>query len=130
MSAMCPHLASEMPAIGPHSRPAILAKLDQRTREARLVRETRADLTAHVGGKPSATQRALIERAAQLTLQVWLFDRKAALTGGTMTERDSRQYLAWSNTLVRTLKQLGTKGAADRPPSLAEHIASRTRAAA
>ena len=50
-----------------HTAPVALAKLDQRTKEARLMRETRAELAAHVGGKPSAVQAAMIERACQLT---------------------------------------------------------------
>jgi hypothetical protein len=32
--------------IGPHSRPHMLAKLDQRTREAKLLSDARAELTA------------------------------------------------------------------------------------
>ena len=58
--------------IGPYSRPHRLAKLDGRTREAALMRDTRARLIAHVGGSPSAVELALIERAAQLTLKVVL----------------------------------------------------------
>ena len=56
--------------VGPYSKPATLAKLDGRTREARLMRDTRAALTRHVGGSPSATQRMLVERAATLSLHV------------------------------------------------------------
>jgi hypothetical protein len=100
-----------------------LAKLDQRTKEARLLRATVRDLTRHVGGHPSATQRALIERAAWLTLHVAQLDAKATATGG-MTDHSARQYLAWSNSLTRTLRQLGLKGAAERAPTLAEVIAA------
>lgn len=115
--------AADTRSLGPYSRPATLAKLDQRTKEARLVRETRAELVAHVGGKPSATQRALIERAVQLTLRVALMDRKFTEAGHT-SERDSREYLAWSNSLARTLREIGLKPAAARPPSLAEILAA------
>ena len=52
-----------MSQIGPYSRPATLAKLDGRTRESRLMQTARAELSAHVGGKPSAVQRRLIDRA-------------------------------------------------------------------
>jgi hypothetical protein len=75
-----------------------MAKLDQRTKEARLMRETRAALVAHVGGKPSAVQSAMIERACQLTLRIVAMDRKFAETGA-QTDHDSRTYLAWSNSL-------------------------------
>ena len=82
----------------------------------------RADLTAHVGGKPSATQQMLIERAAQLTLQVAQLDAKIATPGG-LTERDHRAYLAWSNSLVRTLRTLGLAAAPQRPLTPAEAMA-------
>jgi hypothetical protein len=62
------------------------------------MRETRAELAAHVGGKPSAVQAAMIERACQLTLRIVAMDRKFAETGA-QTDHDSRTYLAWSNSL-------------------------------
>ena len=99
-------MGMETYAIGPHSRPHMLAKLDQRTRESRLLKAVRRDLTAHVGGKPSATQRALIERAARLSLYIEVMDRESMSTG-TMTERNSRQYLAWVNALRLALRELG-----------------------
>jgi hypothetical protein len=89
----------------------VLAKIDRRRREARLLETTRADLAAHVGGAPSAVQRRLIERAAMLTLHVALFDERAIAAQG-MSERDAREYLAYSNSLTRTLKALGVDGAA------------------
>ena len=73
------------------------------------MRETRADLVQHVGGAPSATQRALIERCVQLTLRVAAMDRKFT-QAGTMTETDTAHYLAWSGALSRALRDLGTKG--------------------
>ena len=111
-----------MPPIGPYSRPAALAKLDGRTRESRLLESTRKELVAHVGGSPSATQRALIERCAMLSLHLALMDEKALTNSGRMTELDSRTYLAWSNTLARTMKILGMKGNATKPPSLSDYI--------
>jgi hypothetical protein len=116
-------------SIGPYSRPHVLGKLDRRTKEARLLRETIAALTAHVGGRPSATQAALIRRCAWLTLRVALLDEKM-LQAGEMGERDSKTYLAWSNSLARTLRDLGLKGVAERPPTLAEVIAAGRTAAA
>ncbi len=111
-----------MPRVCAYSRPSVLAKLDGRTREARLLAEVRADLTSHVGGQPSATQRRLIERASWLSLHVAQFDAKAA-EGGGLTAHDHRTYLAWSNTLTKLLRHLGMKGAAAKPRSLAEHLA-------
>jgi hypothetical protein len=109
--------------IGPYSRRHRLAKLDGRTKEAALLRETRARLVAHVGGSPSAVQAELIERAAQLTLKVAQLDAK--LDAGAMTDHDHRHYLAWSNTLTRTLAHLGLKAAAERAPSLADYLAAK-----
>jgi hypothetical protein len=100
-------------ALSPHSPPHMLAKLDRRTRESRLLKAVRSDLTAHVGGKPSATQRALIERAARLSLYIEVMDRES-IAAGTMTERNSRQYLAWVNALRLALRELGLK--ADEVP--------------
>jgi hypothetical protein len=111
-------------AIGPYSRPTTLRKLDQRTREAKHMQAVRRELTAHVGGAPSATQRALIDRFAWLSLHVAMLDAKTA-ERGEMTEHDSRTYLAWSNSLSRSLRALGIKAAAEKPPTLAQHLAQR-----
>ena len=112
------------PQIHPYSRPGALAKLDQRTKEARLIRETRAELLAHVGGKPSATERALIEQLAQIHLRLAMMDRKFAETGA-QTDHDSRTYLAWANSYARLLRQLGFQGPKDHPPGLADYLAAR-----
>jgi hypothetical protein len=74
--------AATTQSIRPTYRPVALAKLDQRTKEARLMRETRAELAAHVGGKPSAVQAAMIERACQLTLRIVAMDRKFRISPG------------------------------------------------
>lgn len=113
-------------AISPNSSAATLARLDGRTREGRLMRRVRSELTAHVGGKPSATQRMLIERATTLSLYVEMLDRKM-LEAGAQTEHDSRTYLAWSNSLTRTLRELGLQAPdlADPMNRLHQHIAGK-----
>ena len=121
-----PDAAGKVRKVRVYSQPAMLANLDQRTREARMMRETRAALTAHVGGKPSATQKVLIERAVMLTLRLAMLDAKTPTEG--MSERDSRQYLAWNNSLVRLTKQIGITGCAEKPRTLAEHVASKAAA--
>ncbi len=118
-----------MPGIGPYSRPSVLAKLDGRTREAKLLAAVRADLGTHLGGAPSATQRRMIERAAWLTLHVAQLDAKA-VEGGGLTDHDHRTYLAWSSALTRLLRQLGTKAAPAPRRSLAEHMAGTGTGAA
>lgn len=122
-----------MSEVGPHSRPHVLAKLDGRTREARLMRSVREDLINHIGGKPTVTQSALIERAAMLTLHISLMDEKAlASMGAPLSERDSREYLAWSNALVKIMHSLGVEPAkqSDKPkgPSLSDIIGQRVAA--
>jgi hypothetical protein len=81
-------------------------------------------VVAHVDGKPSAVQSAMIERACQLTLRIVAMDWKFAETGA-QTDHDSRTYLAWSNSLTRTLTQLGVAGAtAGREATLADAFAA------
>jgi hypothetical protein len=89
------------------------------------MREARAELVAHVGGNPSATQRALIEQCVQLRLRLAVMDRAFAEAGGTMTAHDSRTYLAWSNSYSRTLRQLGLKGAPAPVATLAGYLAAK-----
>jgi hypothetical protein len=96
-----------------------MAKLDGRTREARLMREARADLEKHVGGTASAVQHALIEQAVQLRLRLAVMDSRFAETGA-QTDHDVRHYLAWSNSYSRLLRLLGMKGPPPKVPTLAE----------
>lgn len=116
-----------MAAIGPYSRPGAIAKLDGRTREARLLREVRAELAEHVGGKPSITERMLIERCAMLTLRLKQMDDKIA--SGSMTDLDARTYICWSNGLSRSLRLLGFKSAVSAPPRLSEVLAQMAQPA-
>lgn len=110
--------------VGPHSRPHTLAKLDRRTRESRAMEALREALIAHVGGTPSAVEAALIERCVTLALYVSLFDRKAFANGG-LSERDAQQYLAYHNTLTRSLARLGLKGAPAPVPTLEDYMAKK-----
>jgi hypothetical protein len=117
--------------IKPYSRELMIASLDQRTREAGYMRQVRNELTEHVGGKPNAVQRALIERAVILSLRVAQLDRKI-LAGEEFTIHDSNYSLAWNNALRRTLMALGVEGAtAGKPDPLAvlrQHIETRQKA--
>ncbi len=114
-----------MRTIGPHSRPHRLALIDGRLAEAKLMAEHRAELIHHCGGKPSATQRALIERATALYLRLHLMDRETIRASG-MTERNGREYLAWNNSYSRTVSQLGLQGPREKPPTPAEIMARHT----
>ena len=111
--------------IGAYSRQGAVAKIDGRSREAQFLKRRRAELIAHCGGAPTAPQRALIERAAWLSLRCAQLDEK--LAAGELTEHDTRAVLAWSNTLTKTLKALGPPRAAP-PPSLSDYIATKRAA--
>jgi hypothetical protein len=119
--------AEKTRVVGPYTRPFAISKIDQRTREARLIRETREELVRHVGGRPSATQAAMIEQLVQLKLRLAVMDRKFN-KAGDMTEHDSRTYLAWANTYARNLARLGMRGTAEARPDLAAYLASRDAA--
>jgi hypothetical protein len=101
----------------------MLGKLDRRTKEARLLEASRASLTRHVGGAPNDIQRVLIKRASRLMVFIEVMDAQA-LEDGTMSERNSRQYLAWTNSLRLTLRELGLKAApAEKLPDLSDIVA-------
>jgi len=109
-----------MHEVGPHSRPNVLAKLDGRSREARLLQNVVSELTQQLGGKLTASQKAMVDRAAWLTLHVSLMDAKLMDGGdGLLSERDGRQYLAWSNALTRLHRDLNLKAV---PPKVEQSL--------
>ena len=110
--------------VRPYSRSRALSKIDGRTREARFVKSVRAELIEHLGGLPSVTEHALVERAAWLALRVAQLNAKLA-GGDAFTDHDSRTYLAWSNALGRSFRELGLKPRTEASQSLAAYIAAR-----
>lgn len=80
------------------------------SREARLFRALRTELVLHVGGKPTATERALIDRIAMLQTHLARMDERI-FEAGELSDHASRQYLAWANSVSRMLQALGLKGA-------------------
>jgi hypothetical protein len=106
----------------PYSVPDALGRLDLRTRQAKVAREVRDELTAHVGGSPTVTQKLMIEQLVQLRLRLAAMDTKFADVG--MTDLDGRTYLAWANSFARMLRMLGLNGTKQRSgPTLAEILA-------
>jgi hypothetical protein len=103
-----PRANQHSPSIRPHSKSRQLAKIDYRTSEGLIVKGLRRDLIKHLGGQPTAIERVLIERCCWLQIRLAMLDKKLA-TGREFTEIDSNVYLAWSNTLTRTLTRLGLK---------------------
>ena len=88
------------------------------------MKRVRAELTQHVGGKPSAAQRILIDRCCSLSLRLCLMDREMVNTGH-VTEKNGREYLCWSNALCRALVQLGLDPAKSSPPNLQAYLAAK-----
>jgi hypothetical protein len=105
--------------IGPYSRPHRLRKLDGRTHLGRHLRDFERGLIGHVGGRPNPVQWALIDQAVALKRQIALLE-----SAGLETDHDRRSYAAWNSHLRLTLRELGLKGAAPRPPTLEEAIAA------
>lgn len=107
---------------GAFSRDHVLATLDRRTKAGRVFRTIEKDLTAHVGGAPSAVERLLIQSASMKGT------RLALLSESILDGRDignDGQALAWANSFERTLIALGLKAAIkDISPTLADIAAS------
>ena len=102
--------------------------MSTRSAEGRLFFGTIADLTTHVGGKPTPVQRELINRLAWLAVHLSMFDRDMVETG-QLSARNAKQYLAWSNTQRLLLRELDSMGVEPTKPaaSLAEYLASRSQ---
>jgi hypothetical protein len=77
-----------------------------RLKEGRRLRAFRAALIAHCGGAPTLVQATLIDRAVMLQCHVSRMDEKALRDGG-LSDHATREYLAWSNSLGRTLALIG-----------------------
>ncbi len=110
---------------GPYSKH--LGRLDRRFRLGRAAAAFEAELTAHVGGNPSAPQMSLIRMATLLWTRLELM-RERMLSGEDIDERAMCQTLAWVNSLERALRQL-PKGvaAAETAPTLADYLASKAK---
>ena len=121
-------MAKTVHQIGPYSRPHMLAKLDGRTKEARQLEATCADLAEHVGGSPTALQTRLIDRISRLELYLSKMDERANANGSTLSERDSKQYLAWCNSLRLAMRDLGLDRRGPREPGLVEALGHQATA--
>jgi hypothetical protein len=89
-----------------------------------LLKETVANLTDMVGGKPSAAQKILIDTCALMTVRLSLVSKQLA-RGEGLTEGCDRHSLAWSNSLSRALRALGLHDRAESPMTLTEYLKGR-----
>jgi hypothetical protein len=101
-------------------------RLDRRTIIGREATAFRAGLVRHVGSSPSETQKAMINLAVQLRMRLLAMD--ASFTDrGDHSAHDSKQYLAWANSLSRIMVRLGLEPAAQRPLNTPEILAKFER---
>ncbi len=101
------------------------APLDRRSRLGRDSDEFRQQLIMHCGGNPSATQMALIRLACQLWLRITIMDAQF-VEGGQPNGCDSKHYLAWVNSLARTVAKLGMRGTPAPQTTLADLLESES----
>jgi hypothetical protein len=104
---------------GPFSRALRKGAIDQRSWEGRFLATARHHMTEHIGGNPTIAQRVLIGRVAWLMLHCHLLDQRIA-SGAAWGENDRKCYLAFSNSLIRSLREIGLEASAGREPTLAE----------
>jgi hypothetical protein len=113
--------------LGPYSRSlrrgVIGASLDGRSEAGRYARDLERQLTDHVGGSPSITQRLLIERIIKTGLQLRGLDAK--LAADTWTDCDARTHGGLVNRERLLLRELGLKPQPAPVPTLAEHLARK-----
>jgi hypothetical protein len=133
-----------MRKVKPYVRRIVIGRIDGRTQMAKLARELRRELLGECSVRPTVIERAMIDQIIQLKLRIAAMDQRFIETGAK-TDHDSRTYLAWSNSLVRLLRDLaaakpkgrkkapsvaqllggsGAKLNPDRPPSVADLLRS------
>jgi hypothetical protein len=105
---------------GPFSRALRKGAIDQRSWEGRFLATVRHHMTVHIGGTPTIAQRVLIDRIAWLMLHCHLLDQRICSGRQNWGENDRKCYLAFSNSLVRSLREIGLETGAGREPTLAE----------
>lgn len=101
-----------MSVVSAKNRPPRHEQLDGRSWQARLLKQTRADLAADLGGTPTAAERGLIDRAGWLTVHLAQLDRR--MSEGLALD-DPGHYAELSAALAATLGHLGRQDAAPLP---------------
>ena len=120
-----------MGELGPYSvHLSALNNLDGRTKEARILKSMRKELSALLGHMPNAGELALIERLAWLQLRLSVLDRR--LLDGEFSRFDASVYNAHCNSFARGLANLGIVGKVRTHAgqnSLSEYFAKKRPAA-
>ena len=96
------------PRIGVYSEIGALACLDGRSWQWKFFKAKREELSTALGGNLTYIQQQLVERAVWLQLKLTMLDRRLVEGDGLhFTQQDNNTYLAWNNSLARTLALLG-----------------------
>ena len=95
-----------------------LSDVDGRTKLGRITNELRRELYDHLGGAPNAVERALVEQCVTLRAKTAMID--ARIIDGTANEMETAHYIAWCNSLRRSLAALNFGEAAKLIRSTAE----------
>ena len=105
----------------------LLADVDARSSWMRRLRDLIDAHTADLGGDLcSEAEQRLIRRAALLTIQCEMYDKKFALNDGEASQTDIETYQRLTNTLRRCLETLGLeRRSRDVTPSLAEYLQAK-----
>jgi len=105
---------------GPYRRAlerGAVGSLNGNSREAKFIKAYAAMLTEHCGGAPSPVEAQLIIRAARLACHLEIWDERTIPNGGAFTATGHNYYIAWSNSLTRTLARLGMQPAEANEPT-------------
>jgi hypothetical protein len=100
--------------------------VDGRSKAGRFARKCEAELIAQIGGSPSFAQRILIRRVVRALWALERLDEKMA--SGAWSDHDSRTHGGLGNQVRLSLRELGIKAVADKPPTLAEVLAQARQA--
>jgi hypothetical protein len=109
------------------SRATAVRDADGRTREAKIIKQTIDDLVEHVGGRPTAPQKLLIDASVILVLRLRVaLDRYA--TGDGDCESLDRHVVALQNGLRQNLLAIGLQRPTEQAPSLKAYLEGRAEA--
>jgi hypothetical protein len=109
----------------------LLRAVDARSAYMRRLRDLVDAHTSDLGGADlvSESEQRLVRRAALLTIQCEMYDKKFALNDGEASPTDIEIYQRLTNTLRRTLESLGlSRRSRDVTPTLDEYLEAKARA--
>jgi hypothetical protein len=103
--------------------------MDGRSKIARLIRTTKADLVEQLGGAVSPAQALIIQSAALKAARLYLLSEKL-IAGDDPSDGSDHHALAWLNSMRLDLMALGLeRRAKDISPRLEDIIADHSKAA-